>query len=289
MNSSTEVFDKNLLATRFARRNQEDKDFVTQLVIKDLGARLSDISRQFSSALIIGPDAAHLPKELRSALAPIDFQRASTFLATPGFPQVNTEAFEPEKRNYDLIVSLFDIGVTNDVPGFLKQALRHLAPDGLFMAAFVGGVSLQELRSAWLEADAIHMNGAVARVAPFIDTRDAGGLLQRAGFALPVADVETHTIRYAAPLELMVEIKAFGASNPLARNSSKLVTPAHLASACRAYEQAFSDPDGRVRATLEIVWMSGWAPHESQQKPLAPGSAKVSLTKVLGKGSGPKS
>ncbi len=283
MAPSPEVFDKNRLTTRFSRRAGQKADFITQLVISDLGARLSDISREFSNALIIGPDGAHLPQKLKSALAPIDFQRASTLRITPDFKHLKTETFEPDKKNYDLIVSLFDIGVTNDVPGFLWQAMRHLAPDGLFMAAFVGGTSLQELRSAWLEADAKHIGGAVARVAPFIDTRDAGSLLQRAGFALPVADVETHIVRHANPLALMKEIKALGASNPLTGSGAIPVTPAHLASACKAYEQAATDPDGRVRSTLEIVWISGWAPHESQQKPLAPGSAKISLTDVLGK------
>ncbi len=283
MNTPANVFDKGLLACRFARRAGKKADFVTELVISDLGERLSDISRTFSNALIIGPDAALLPQKLNSATAPINFQRASTLSENPAFDLLSTEQFQPEKSDHDLIVSLFDIGVTNDVPGFLKQALRHLTPDGLFMAAFVGGASLKELRAAWLEADALHIRGAVARVAPFIDTRNAGNLLQRAGFALPVADVETHTIRYANALALMQEIKALGASNPLCIDDAKPVSPAHLASACTAYEQASADPDGRVRATLEIVWISGWAPHESQQKPLLPGSAKISLTDVLGK------
>ena len=222
MNSPANIFDKDLLASRFARRKGQNADFVTKLVITDLGARLSDISRIFANALIIGPDAALLPELLKSALAPIRFQRASTLAKSPVFDWLDTEHFVPEKSDYDLIVSLFDIGVTNDVPGFFKQTLRHLAPDGLFMAAFVGGTSLQELRSAWLEADAAHLGGAMARVAPFINTRDAGGLLQRAGFALPVADVETHIIRYANPLALMKEIKALGASNPLSGAGCKI-------------------------------------------------------------------
>jgi hypothetical protein len=125
--------------------------------------------------------------------------------------------------------------------------------------------------------------GAYARVAPFVPVSEVAGLLQRARFALPVGDVETHIVRYASPLNLMREVKALGASNPLADRPGKLATKRLIAIASAAYESLAGDPDGRVRATLEIVWMSGWAPHESQQKPLKPGSAEISLTKVLGK------
>jgi hypothetical protein len=137
------------------------------------------------------------------------------------------------------------------------------------------------LRRAWLFADEAYSGGAYTRVAPFIDVRDAGALLQRAGFALPVADVETHLVRYKSPLALMQELKALAASNPLTDRPKTFAVKQLLADACKHYEAIASDEDGRIRATLEIVWMSGWAPHESQQKPLAPGSADVSLTKIL--------
>ena len=127
------------------------------------------------------------------------------------------------------------------------------------------------------------LGGAISRVAPFVGTTDAGALLQRAGFALPVADIEFHTIRYASPLALMEEIKSFCAANPLRERGRHLITPAHLASAIKAYQNIAGDKDGRVSASLEIIWMSGWSPHESQQKPLAPGSAQISLADVLGK------
>src|SRR5690606_17048372 len=154
---------------------------------------------------------------------------------------------------------------------------RQLRPDGLLMAAFIGGESLSELREAFLAADSLVSGGASARVAPMAQVRDAGALLQRAGFALPVADVETHTVRYANAFALMAELKALGAANPLADRPRRFATRTLLAAAATAYQEAAGDADGRVRATLEVIWLAGWVPHESQQKPLRPGSAKISL------------
>lgn len=171
--------------------------------------------------------------------------------------------------------------MVNDVPGFLTQIRRHLAPDGLMLLAAIGGNSLGALRTAWLNADAELSGGAYARIAPFIDVRDAGGLMQRADFALPVADIEHHTIRYASPLALMQELQTLGASNPLMDLPPKPATKALIATANAQYQTLAGDKDGRVRADLDILWLSGWAPHESQQKPLAPGSAEVSLKSVL--------
>ena len=168
------------------------------------------------------------------------------------------------------------------MPGFLARARAHLRGDGLLMVAAIGGDSLTELREAFLSADAEVSGGAFLRVAPFIPLSASAGLLQRAGLALPVSDVETHTIRYESPLSLMRELKALGASNPLAERPHKPATLKLIQAASAAYEALASDADGRVRATLEIIWMSGWAPHESQQKPLKPGSAEISLAKVLG-------
>jgi hypothetical protein len=197
---------------------------------------------------------------------------------------LDPEALTLPRQDYDLVVSVFDLNVVNDVPGFLFRVRAHMRGDGLFLAVALGGDTLTELRQAFLAADAMLSGGAFARVAPFIPVADVGGLLQRAGFALPVGDVETHVVRYRDPLRLMRELKALGASNPLADRPGKLATRSLVAAAAANYEAANADPDGKVRATLELVWMSGWAPHDSQQKPLKPGSAEVSLAKVLGKG-----
>jgi hypothetical protein len=273
------TFDHDLIARRLARRKPEAEDFVTRLVLDDLEDRLLIVSRTFRQAAILSPDARQMPLRGNSAEGSFEFERISTVLDAG----VDPEALSlPQGGGYDLIVSIFDMQVVNDVVGFLSRIRAHLAPDGLFIAAAIGGDSLFELRNAFLTADSTHSGGAFARVAPFMPLADAGGLLQRAGLALPVTDIETHTVRYANPFALMQEIRALGASNPLADRPGKPMTPRLLAEAAAVYANEFSDPDGRIRATLEIIWMSGWAPHENQQKPLKPGSAQVSLKDVLG-------
>jgi SAM-dependent methyltransferase len=276
------VFDRELIAGHLRRRPEGHDDFVTRLVLADLAERLGTVTRDFERAIILSPDASLLPRSGRSANGPFRFARAATVLPAAGVPLIDPEVLDLPERNYDLIVSIFDLDVVDDVPGFLARARAHLRGDGLFLAAAIGGDSLTELREAFLSADAEIGGGAFLRVAPFIPLSEAAGLLQRAGLALPVSDVETHTVRYQSPLSLMRELKALGASNPLADRPHKLATLKLIQAATAAYETLASDPDGRIRATLEIIWMSGWAPHESQQKPLKPGSAEISLTKVLG-------
>jgi hypothetical protein len=277
-----QTFDRALIAERLARRPAGSEDFVTRLALDDLNDRLLMVMREFERALILAPDARQLPDRGNSRSGSFAFERMSTVVDSE-LPRVDPESLSLPRSDYNLIVSLFDLQVVNDVPGFLARIRAHLAPDGLFLGAAVGGDSLVELRQAFLAADAEISGGAFARVAPFIPLADAGGLLQRAGFALPVADVDTHVVRYDSPLALMQDLKALGASNPLADRPGRLATPRLLAVACEAYAQRATDADGRVRATLEIVWLSGWAPHESQQQPLRPGSGQVSLADVLGK------
>ena len=272
------IFDRDLVAAHLARRPADRDDFVLKLVVDDLAERLAAVSRTFRQALILAPDAREVPAHGASANGTFTFERLSTLGG-----ELDAEALTLPRTGYDLIVSLFDLQIVDDVPGFLSRIRAHLAADGLFLAAALGGDSLTELRRAFLTADSERSSGAYARVAPFIPLSDVGGLLQRVGFALPVSDVEVHTIRYASPLSLMRELKALGASNPLADRPAQMMTASRLAAASAAYEAMATDPDGRIRATLEIVWMSGWAPHESQQKPLKPGSAEVSLTQVLGR------
>ncbi|WMT89261.1 methyltransferase domain-containing protein [Pelagibacterium sp. H642] len=275
------VFDRARLAANVARRNGAS-DFVTDLVIADLADRLAPVTRDFSRALIMGPDPRLLPKTAHSANGGIEFEIVSTLVPVSGFASVDPERLVLPESDYDLIVSLLDLQTVNDVPGFLASLRRHLAPDGLLIAALVGGRTLTELRDAFLAADVEMLGGVIPRVAPMIDVRDAGALLQRAGFALPVTDLETHTVRYRTPLALFDELRAIGATNPLLDRGQRFLTARHLMRAAEIYAEKFSDPDGRVRATLEILWLSGWAPHENQQKPLRPGSATTSLRDVLG-------
>lgn len=272
------LFDRARLARRLNARRDATPDFITELVVADLLDRLLPIKKAFATAAIMGPDARVLPQTALSADATIHFTRFSTLREDGEFARLDPESLRLPRNDHDLLVSLLDLQTVNDVPGFLTQLHRHMAPDGLLVVAAIGGRSLSELRAAWLEADIARHGGAIVRVAPFMDVRDGGSLLQRAGLALPVADVETHKVRYSSPLALMREIKALGAANPMAEQPPFLATPRQLAKALESYP---ADADGRFSATLEIVWLSGWAPHESQQKPLAPGSAQMSLGCVL--------
>ena len=172
--------------------------------------------------------------------------------------------------------------LVNDLPGTLVQIRRILKPDGLFLGAVLGGATLTELRQAFVAAEAEMEGGASPRVAPFADVRDLGGLLQRAGFALPVVDADVVTVAYPTPLHLMREIRAMGASNMLAERRRVPLRRATLLRAAAIYAERFSRADGRVTATFEILTLTGWCPHESQQKPLRPGSATARLSDSLG-------
>ena len=179
------------------------------------------------------------------------------------------------------MVSGLSLQLVNDLPGALIQINRALKPDGLLLAALLAGETLKELREAWLLAEDEMLGGASPRVAPFTDVRELGRLLQRAGFALPVADSDLVRVTYASPLALMREIKAMGASNMLTERRRIPVTRGLLFRAAEIYQRKFGQPDGRIPATFEIITLTGWVPHESQQKPLSPGSAQVRLADVL--------
>ncbi|HTO29116.1 MAG TPA: SAM-dependent methyltransferase [Devosia sp.] len=275
MNQPPAIFDTTLIARHLTRREQAS-DFVTDLVLADLEDRLGALIRDFPRAAIIGPDVDRLPAFGQTASARFAFERHAAFTGQGEVPELGG-------NDYGLIVSILHLQAVNDVPFYLAQLRARLAPDGLLLVAALGGETLTELREAFQSADALVFGGVSARVAPMIQVRDAGALLQRAGLALPVADVETHIVRYASPFALMAELKALGAANPLVHRPRRLASPALLAAAANAYLTRDTDPDGRIRATLEIIWLSGWVPHESQQKPLKPGSATTRLGDVLGK------
>lgn len=273
MSQPPRIFDTALINRHLVRRDTP-ADFVTDLVLADLDDRLTALIRDFSKAAIIGPDIDKLPASGRTASASFSFERHAAFGGHDDMPPLDGD-------NFNLIVSILHLQAVNDVPGYLARLRARLAPDGLLMVAALGGESLTELREAFLAADALVLGGASARVAPMLQVRDGGALLQRAGLALPVADVETHVVRYASPFALMAELKALGAANPLQDRSRRPATRTLLTAAAAAYAERDADPDGRIRATLEIVWLSGWAPHESQQQPLKPGSAKTRLGDAL--------
>jgi len=192
------------------------------------------------------------------------------------------ERLRLNRAPYDLVDSILALHAVNDLPGILVQARRALKPDGLFLGAMFGGETLTELRQSLAAAELEILGGISPRVAPFADVRDLGGLLQRAGFALPVADVERTTVRYRDFMQLVRDLRVMGETNALTERSRKPMRRDMLAATLAHYARHFSDPDGRLRATFDIVYLTGWAPHESQQQPLKPGSAKARLAEALG-------
>jgi len=240
------------------------------------------VLRQFDVAVDLGtPNDA-----VRAALA--DNTAIGTLIAAKAFPESALSVVADEERlpfcdgALDLVVSALALQFVNDLPGALIQIRRALKPDGLLLAAMLGGDTLTELRQAFAAAEAEIEGGASPHVAPFTDVREMGALLQRAGFALPVTDVERLTVRYSSPFILMGELRRMGATNALAERRRQPLRRATLARMAQIYAQRFSDRDGKVRATFEVIWLSGWAPHESQQKPLRPGSAQTRLADALG-------
>lgn len=282
-------FDRALLAWRQQRAagGATSVDFLLHRVADDLADRLAIIKREFAEGVCLGAYHGVLSRRLRQLpnvgrLVDVEeveaLRRQCSGEASAG--DLEELPFPPE--SLDLVVSGLSLHLVNDLPGTLVQIRRALRPDGLLLAALLGGNTLSELAEAWLVAEAEVLGGASPRVAPAIDMRDLGSLLQRAGFALPVVDAERVTVAYASPLALMRELKAMGMSNMLSARRRALTRRDVLARACQIYEERYARADGRVIATFEILTITAWAPDASQQKPLAPGSASMRLADALG-------
>jgi SAM-dependent methyltransferase len=281
MTNSPLIFDRKLIAARAARaRAQEPATFLIERAAQDLVERLSAVKRQFAVAADIGTPTGDLVRAL--AANPAIGSVVATGTQRGAGVMADEEALPFRNESVDLAVSALALQAVNDLPGTLVQIRRALKPDGLFLAALLGGNTLTELRESFFAAEEEIEGGASPRVAPFLEVREAGGLLQRAGFALPVIDVDNLTVRYGSPFSLMRDLRAMGATNPLVERRRKPLRRATLLRMAQIYAERFVDPDGKVRATFDIVWLSGWAPHESQQKPLRPGSAKMRLADALG-------
>ena len=193
----------------------------------------------------------------------------------------NFERMPVEPDSINLAISLLGLHHVNDVPGVLVQLRRALKPDGLFLGVVPGQGTLEELKLSLAAAEAEVYGGAGVRVSPFIDIRDAGALLQRAGFALPVADIDPVTVRYSDMFALLRDLRGMGETSVLIARRRRPDRRQLFIRAAEIYAERFSDPDGRIRATFAFVWLSGWAPHASQQKPLKPGSATFPLADAL--------
>ena len=284
-----ELFDRNLLRRRRERAlaGSEPCDFLLRHVAEDLADRLSLIRRRFERGINLGAHHGLLSRHLRALSNVgqlIDAEASPRLLALCEGPRVlaDEEALPFGDATLDLVVSGLAFQHVNDLPGTLVQIRRALRPDGLLLAAMLGGATLNELREALVAAEAEVTGGAAPRVAPFADVRELGALLQRAGFALPVADADMLTVGYASALDLMRDLRAMGAANVLRDRSRRPLRRAVLMRAVELYAERFARPDGRVRATFEVITLTGWAPHESQQQALRPGSASRRLADALG-------
>lgn len=286
--AAPQLFDRRLLLMRRARAAQASAlpDFLLRRAVEDMGERLTAVSRTFARVLCLGAYHGALAEALPPTARMSDtvFMEASLPLLArcPGLRVCAEEELLPFRDGaFDLVLSALSLHLVNDLPGALVQIRRALKPDGLFLAAVLGGATLAELREAFMAAEIEVEGGASPRVAPMAEIRDCGALLQRAGFALPVADADTVDVTYASPLALMHDLRGMGAANALVARRKRFLRRATLARAVEIYCQRFPAPGGRVKATFEIIHLSGWAPHESQQKPLPPGSARTHLGDAL--------
>jgi SAM-dependent methyltransferase len=284
MSSGSNIFDRRLLRVRQSRaRQSKPATFLLDRVAADLGERLSAVLRRFDVAVDLGTPSDAVRRVLAAnenigtvIAAGLDRDDDSLRVAA------DEEALPFAEGSLDLVVSALTLQFVNDLPGALIQIRRALKADGLLLAALIGGDSLSELRAAFAAAESEVEGGVSPRVAPFADIRELGALLQRVGFALPVIDSERLVVRYDSALGLMHDLRRMGATNILHERRRQLLKRAMLARMTEIYGERFSDPDGRIRATFEIIWLSGWAPHERQQKPLRPGSAVQRLADALG-------
>jgi SAM-dependent methyltransferase len=267
------LFDRALLRARQNRAQRIDPaTFLLDRVAEDMEERLHAVLRDFSDVAEIWTSGELLRKPSRDRFKSI---------AQIKLEQCGQEILPLQPESLDLVVSALAFQFVNDLPGVLTQIRRALRPDGLLLAAMVGGETLMELRQSFAAAEAECEGGVSPRVAPFADLRDVGALLQRAGFALPVTDVDRVVVRYDSAFALMQDLRRMGATNVLVERRRTPTRRATLLRMAQIYAERFSDAGGRIRATFDVIWLSGWAPHESQQKPLKPGSAKASLAEAV--------
>jgi NADH dehydrogenase [ubiquinone] 1 alpha subcomplex assembly factor 5 len=282
------VFDRHAVRRHRERAAAAPRvaDFLVAEAAERLADRLDDIARRFPLALDLGCRDGVLAKMLRGrggiecllhADAALGYARQAPAPALVA----EAEALPIKPASLDLVLSTLDLHWTNDLPGALLQLRQALKPDGLLLASVLGGETLNQLRRALMEAELIEEGGAGPRVSPFADIRDLGHLLQRAGFALPVVDSDTITVTYADALALMRDLRAMGQSNAVRERRRSFTRRATLLGAARLYANLFAGPDGRIPASFEIITLTAWAPHESQQRPLRPGSAAARLAAAL--------
>jgi len=267
------LFDRALLRARMERAQRDGPaTFLLDRVREDFEERLQAVTRGFAEIADVWTPGELLRKPMTDRFQSI---------VRIGPDQSENLLLQPQ--SFDLVASALAFQFVNDLPGVLAQIRRALKPDGLLLAAMIGGDTLTELRQSFAAAEAECEGGVSPRVAPFADLRDVGALLQRAGLALPVTDVDRVVVRYGSAFALMADLRRMGATNILIERRRTPTRRATMLRMAQVYAKRFADADGRIRATFDVIWMSGWAPHESQQQPLKPGSAKVSLEAAVKK------
>jgi SAM-dependent methyltransferase len=274
MSPGPTIFDRQLLRLR-QKRALGSETFLIDRVADELGERLSVVLRQFERAADIGTPTDAVRRVLAAS------GKVTTIIGADSLA-VDEEALPFADGSLDLVTSALSLQFVNDLPGTLIQIRRALKADGLLLAVLIGGDTLIELREAFAAAETEIEGGVSPRVAPFAEVRGLGALLQRAGFALPVVDSDRLTVRYPTVFALMRDLRGMGATNILTERRRAPLKRATLQRMAEIYAQRFTDGDGRLRATFEVVWLSGWVPHDSQQKPLKPGSATQRLADALG-------
>ena len=264
-----EIFDERLLALRRARAAKRDGSFLMQRAISDAADRLLDVNRNFEKVLILGPDIrsdliAILPKEKFGQL-------------------ILSETWEqlPPENDFDLVLSLLRLQSENDLPGAIIQLRQKLKPDGLFIAAMFGGETLTEFRQVFYKTDEKIMGGLAPHIYPMANYTQAAGLLSRAGLNQPVVDTDRFTVSYNEFETLISDLRDLGETNVLRTRAKTVLTQKYWAHLKESYQAMFSREGGKLRCSFEILWLTGWAPHKSQQKPLKPGSANIRLEDAL--------
>jgi SAM-dependent methyltransferase len=265
------LFDRNAIAAHKERARRINGDaFLAREASEGLIERLSTVRRKFAKALLLDGFGSCLFDRLDS----IEFREIAAL--------DSDERLLTKECGFDLAISILDLHSVNDLPGVLAQLRSKLSPDGLFLAALFGAETLHELRASLFEGEIGTRGGASPRVFPFADVRQLGQLLQRAGFALPVADLERTTVLYRELEDLVRDLRIHGETNALAGRIRNTLTRATWNAAKSHYASNHRDDRGRLCATFDLIYLMGWAPHESQQRPLRPGSAAISLAQVLG-------
>jgi hypothetical protein len=277
------IFDRLLQRRRRCRAaTLPAANFLLDHIAGEVADRLSLVLRRFDIGVDLGTPGDAVRTSLRRIGTVGTIVGTDVIARGKPFVIADEEVLPFRDASLDLVVSGLALHFANDLPGVLAQIRRALKPDGLFLSALLGGETLTELRQAFAEAESEIEGGASPRVAPFADLRQLGALLQRAGFALPVTDVERLTVRYSSAFDLMHDLRRMGATNPLVARRRVPLRRRTLMQMADIYARRFADADGRMRATFDIVWLSGWAPHPDQQQPLRPGSAKTRLAEALG-------